>query len=493
MSNIYIQEPPTNGKVLLVTSVGDIDVELWSKEAPRACRNFVQLCMEGYYDGTIFHRVVRDFIVQGGDPTGTGDGGESIYSEPFKDEFHSRLRFVRRGLVAMANAGQHDNRSQFFFTMGMTPELQGKHTIFGKVVGDTLYNMLKLQDVETDPNDRPLYPPKIIRSEILSNPFDDIIPRVVKKIKKDKDEEKKAKSKSKATKNFSLLSFGTEAEEDEEQVSKVSKKFSGKSKSSHDLIDDPRLSSVPVLETKENENLPGKRRLQEDDESKEQKANIETVKKKLKKEEPEPKSEFQKATAPVLDREISKEDLKKSKSDEIRKEARKLQREIKASKRRVEAMKQGVAAKQEASKEEKEPDEPEPPNSTDPPDFLESFKQERQKYKKLKKQQKGKNREAQTLAMLEKFQSKLASVRQLASNYSDSDGEGEKKAEEAEDIEEDPTDLSWMQHKLKFEEPRKTKVLDANVDDSERYDVNDPRNPLTKRRREESKKKSKRK
>ena len=66
-----------------MTSVGDIDVELWSKEAPKACRNFVQLCMEGYYDGTIFHRLVHDFIVQGGDPTGTGHGGESVYGKPF--------------------------------------------------------------------------------------------------------------------------------------------------------------------------------------------------------------------------------------------------------------------------------------------------------------------------------------------------------------------------------------------------------------------------
>ena len=71
-------------QVLLVTSVGDIDIELWSKEAPKACRNFVQLCMEGYYDNTIFHRLVKDFIVQGGDPTGTGEGGESIYGKPFK-------------------------------------------------------------------------------------------------------------------------------------------------------------------------------------------------------------------------------------------------------------------------------------------------------------------------------------------------------------------------------------------------------------------------
>lgn len=105
--------------------------------------------MEGYYNGTIFHRVVKDFIAQGGDPTGTGEGGDSIYGAPFKDEIHSRLRFTRRGLVAMANAGRDDNGSQFFFTLGPTPELQGKHTLFGKVVGDTIYNMIKLE-AETD-------------------------------------------------------------------------------------------------------------------------------------------------------------------------------------------------------------------------------------------------------------------------------------------------------------------------------------------------------
>ena len=145
MSNIYVQEPPTDGKVLLETTVGDIEVELWSREAPKACRNFVQLCMENYYNKTKFHRVVREFIVQGGDPTGTGRGGESVYGHPFKDEVHSRLRFVRRGLVAMANSGKDDNGSQFFFTMGPTQELQNKHTIFGKVAGNTVYNMLKLQ------------------------------------------------------------------------------------------------------------------------------------------------------------------------------------------------------------------------------------------------------------------------------------------------------------------------------------------------------------
>ncbi|GFN93251.1 peptidyl-prolyl cis-trans isomerase cwc27 homolog [Plakobranchus ocellatus] len=487
MSNIYIQEPTTNGKVLLVTSVGDIDIELWSKEAPRACRNFVQLCMEGYYDNTIFHRVVKDFIVQGGDPTGTGTGGESIYNEPFKDEFHSRLRFVRRGLVAMANAGQHENRSQFFFTMGMTPELQGKHTIFGKVVGDTLFNMLKLQEVETDEQERPLYPPKIVRTEILSNPFEDILPRVTRKGKKEKTEDRKNKSKLKATKNFSLLSFGSEAEEDEEQVFKASKKFSGKSKSSHDLIVDPHLSSMTVVDTVDDEKSAEKRKIQVNEmDSEEPKVNMSALKKKLKKDNLGSKLEPPEAPPAKLDNKITEEDLKTSKSAEYCKEARKLQREIKASKKRVEAMKQGVSMKQESVKNEEEKS----PTEHIKTDFLETFKQEREKYKKLKKQQKGTNREAQTLAMLEKFQSTLSSVKQSAADNLDFDGGEVKKLEEEENDQEDQDTLSWMGHKLRFEEPRKAKVLDANVEDSERYEIHDPRNPLTKRRRKEGMKKS---
>ncbi|NXG71072.1 CWC27 protein, partial [Baryphthengus martii] len=234
--------------VLLRTTAGDIDIELWSKEAPKACRNFIQLCMEEYYNNTIFHRVVPGFIVQGGDPTGTGTGGESIYGAPFKDEFHSRLRFNRRGLVAMANAGPHDNGSQFFFTLGRADELNNKHTIFGKVTGDTIYNMLRLSEVEVDKEERPLSPHKIRSSEVLFNPFDDIVPRPNRKLKKDKPEEETRRTKVKGTKNFNLLSFGEEAEEEEEEVSRVSQSMKGKSKSSHDLLkDDPHLSSVPAV------------------------------------------------------------------------------------------------------------------------------------------------------------------------------------------------------------------------------------------------------
>ncbi|XP_071117410.1 spliceosome-associated protein CWC27 homolog [Haliotis cracherodii] len=511
MSNIYIQEPPTHGKVLLSTTVGDIDIELWSKEAPKACRNFVQLLMEGYYDGTIFHRLVKDFIVQGGDPTGTGEGGESIYGEPFKDEVHSRLRFVRRGLVAMANAGANDNGSQFFFTLGPAPELYKKHTIFGKVAGNTLFNMIKLQDVETDGNERPLFPHKILKGEILSNPFDDIEPRVLKKKKLEGEEAKKHKSKSKATKNFSLLSFGEEAEEDEEQTDKASKTMRGKSKSSHDLIDDPRLSSVPALET--DERPDGKKRKSggetegsdTGDDSKEK--SLEVVRKKLKIDETDKKKDVggkedkKKEDRKKEDSDRESEKPKPAHSEELKKESKHLQKELPEAKRKSERKTDEKQEKQEDPKEAKKDvkSEGKTKDTKDKGkkgadiemmpkvDMLEEYKQERQKYKDLRQKQskKGSSREADTLAMLAKFQNKLENVRKLATDDDEEELEEEKKEAEAEEELEDD-DMSWLGHKLHFED-KSRKVIDANITDEDRYEIYDPRNPLNKRRREASK------
>ncbi|KAI4316501.1 hypothetical protein L6164_024481 [Bauhinia variegata] len=239
MSTIYVLEPPTKGKVVLKTTHGPLDIELWPKEAPKAVRNFVQLCLEGYYVNTIFHRLIKDFLVQGGDPTGTGTGGESIYGSVFSDEFHSRLRFKHRGIVAMANAGStHSNGSQFFITLDRCDWLDKKHTIFGKVTGDTIYNLVSLGELETDKNDRPLDPPKILSIEVLWNPFEDIIPRTIPKsqIQATTDADSKD-SKKKAVKKLNLLSFGEEAEEEEKELASVKQKI----KSSHDVLNDPRL------------------------------------------------------------------------------------------------------------------------------------------------------------------------------------------------------------------------------------------------------------
>lgn len=201
MSAIYNLEPQPTASAIIHTTQGDLHVELFAKQTPLTSRNFLQLALDGYYDDTIFHRLVPGFILQGGDPTGTGQGGESIYDrgafsgdlDPwpmdlrkgknagptgvnFKDEFHSRLKFNRRGLLGMANEGQPDtNGSQFFFTLGKTEELTGKNTLFGRVAGDSIYNLAKMGEAEVEEDgERPLYPVKITSIEILVNPFEDM-------------------------------------------------------------------------------------------------------------------------------------------------------------------------------------------------------------------------------------------------------------------------------------------------------------------------------
>jgi len=202
MSSVYNLEPQPTASCILHTTSGDISLELWAQQTPLTCRNFLQHCLDGYYNDTIFHRLVPNFIIQGGDPTNTGVGGESIYDggaldEPreehgiwpqeerkgknagkhgvgFKDEFHSRLKFNRRGLVGMANEGPDSNGSQFFLTLGDTPELQGKNTLFGRVAGETIYNVSKMAEAEVD-GERPIYPTKITSCEVLINPFKDMV------------------------------------------------------------------------------------------------------------------------------------------------------------------------------------------------------------------------------------------------------------------------------------------------------------------------------
>ncbi|KAL8829604.1 MAG: hypothetical protein Q9170_006090 [Blastenia crenularia] len=213
MSAVYNLEPQPTAKVLLETTSGDVTLELFAKQTPLTSRNFLQLCLDGYYNNTIFHRLVSGFVIQGGDPTGTGEGGEAIYDGGlFEDEFHSRLKFNRRGLLGMANTGKkNDNGSQFFLTLGATPELEGRNTMFGRVVGDTIYNLMKMGEVElvAEDSDRPLYPTKITGTEILVNPFDDMVKRdlLPSRSRPDKPHDKELKKKSKKKGGKILLSF----------------------------------------------------------------------------------------------------------------------------------------------------------------------------------------------------------------------------------------------------------------------------------------------
>jgi peptidylprolyl isomerase len=147
-----------NPHVVLETTQGNIEIELFPEVAPLAVENFTTHVKNGYYDGIAFHRIIRDFMIQGGDPTESGRGGESVWKKPFKDEFKN-LTFDKAGVLAMANAGPFTNGSQFFITTAKTPWLNGNHTIFGQITLDSFTTLNKLNSVATmgrNGGDRPL-------------------------------------------------------------------------------------------------------------------------------------------------------------------------------------------------------------------------------------------------------------------------------------------------------------------------------------------------
>lgn len=178
-------------KAVIKTNRGDITVQLFPELAPKTVKNFIELAKKGYYDGVIFHRVIPDFMIQGGDPTGTGMGGESIYGESFEDEF-SRELFNLRGALSMANSGPNTNGSQFFivnnenvpanmldqlegagfpaeiieaYKGGGTPWLDFRHTVFGHVI-DGMTTVDEIANVQRGPQDRPVHNVVIEKVEV---------------------------------------------------------------------------------------------------------------------------------------------------------------------------------------------------------------------------------------------------------------------------------------------------------------------------------------
>ncbi|CBK23335.2 uncharacterized protein [Blastocystis hominis] len=148
------------------TSVGPFVLELYYNHAPKTCENFIGLVKKGFYNGIKFHRIIPNFMIQGGDPTGTGRYSESIWGHPFEDEITRTLRFTGAGILAMANSGPNTNGCQFFITLAPTPWLDGKHTIFGRV-SEGMKTINHLGRIPTDSNDRPLQDIKILRAYCL--------------------------------------------------------------------------------------------------------------------------------------------------------------------------------------------------------------------------------------------------------------------------------------------------------------------------------------
>ncbi|KAL0654736.1 hypothetical protein Bca4012_097427 [Brassica carinata] len=156
--------------VTLHTNLGDIKCEIFCDEVPKSAENFLALCASGYYDGTIFHRNIKGFMIQGGDPTGTGKGGTSIWGKKFNDEIRDSLKHNARGMLSMANSGPNTNGSQFFITYAKQPHLNGLYTIFGKVIHG--FEVLDIMEkTQTGAGDRPLAEIRLNRVTIHANPL----------------------------------------------------------------------------------------------------------------------------------------------------------------------------------------------------------------------------------------------------------------------------------------------------------------------------------
>jgi len=178
LQEIYgiVRKNKAKGYVRLITSEGMLNIELHANMVPRTTDNFLRLCEKGYLANTVFHRLVRNFCIQGGDPTGTGKGGESAFEggKAFNDEFDSRLTHQGPGIVSMANSGKNTNKSQFFVSLKSCTHLDGKHSIFGRVVGG-LQLLTVFNNWEVGEKDKPKKEISILRTEVFKNPFKDAI------------------------------------------------------------------------------------------------------------------------------------------------------------------------------------------------------------------------------------------------------------------------------------------------------------------------------
>lgn len=215
-------EPATTAKVVLITTKGPIEIELWAKEVPNISRQFIQNCLDKKYIGTTFNKVIKDYLVQ------TSKIKESETSQ-LKDEFHSRLKFNKRGLVgAVHNDRRNSNNvDSLFITLKPAPEFNNNYVLFGKIMGDSIYNVVKINESELESEETPMYPAEIIDIQILIQYFDDLVES------KEHIAEPPKKKAKKAKKPRVQLDYALEDEED----------TGFKMKSAHDLLSDSKLSN----------------------------------------------------------------------------------------------------------------------------------------------------------------------------------------------------------------------------------------------------------
>ena len=168
MFTLNLSANENNPHAILETTQGTIELELYPDIAPLTVENFITHIKNGYYNGIAFHRIIKNFMIQGGDPTESGSGGGSIWGKSFKDEYKNKT-FNKFGVLAMANRGPHTNGSQFFITTAKTPWLNGRHTIFGQATPESFKTLKKLNNVATmgrNAGDKPLERQEIIKAYI---------------------------------------------------------------------------------------------------------------------------------------------------------------------------------------------------------------------------------------------------------------------------------------------------------------------------------------
>ncbi|KAG0008049.1 Peptidyl-prolyl cis-trans isomerase cyp8, partial [Entomortierella chlamydospora] len=250
----------------IVTNFGKINVELFCDQTPRTCYNFIMLAKTGYYKNCKFHRKIKNFMIQGGDPTGTGRGGESYWKENFKDEIKPKLSHNARGILSMANKGPGTNSSQFFITFKPCTHLDGKHTIFGKVVGGMdVLDKLELVPTNED-TDVPVSPPGIVMQDvtIFVDPYQTFTERLERKRKY--EEEAKANPVKKENPLDHSTWFGPTIKRDVEgggtvgggvgkYLAAASAKKSSGEKPADKVVDD--LDNIPSVPGKKKKVTPG--------------------------------------------------------------------------------------------------------------------------------------------------------------------------------------------------------------------------------------------
>lgn len=474
MSNINSLEPQAFGCIVFKTTFGELELELFTKQCPKATKYFVQLCLDGYYDGTVFNRVEKDFIAIGG-KLGTDDEDDDaanrIVSEKFPDEFHSRLKFSRRGLLATANTEKDRNGPEFFFTLGPAPELQNKHTIFGRLKGNSVYCLVDLNECPVDKDLAPLSEKKILEVIVVENPYPDIVarPDIVEELKNYREKpEKRDDVEYKLEPKFDLktakkLSFYPESDDEDEDNDS-----DGDAVSASDKLD-PSIVAKEEEEDKSN------------DRSEQTSSSVET--KEIVNEESDG---VEKREEPLL----SKEEARERRLREIREQIRtiKKQFEIQSATKIRTLSDRRKSKEQDSSIISDSKSNSSKQSNVDDPDLAEV-----QEFRLATK--KGRHRERETLELMENFKKKLkdtkASLKQPDSpvcNRTVSPSSAlhgsvaaDDQAELAEALELVDSD-AWLRHR--FDAPSDGTARLANSVDQKHddwYSMDDPRSPVINR------------